>query len=434
MNLTRKEILPGVFLNHLETGKFKTACLSISLLTQLSGETASMNALIPHVLCRGTSSLRDLEALSNRLDELYGTEVEPLIRKSGEIQSIGLYASFPEEKYLPEVHGFTEEVISLVGEMLLNPATRGGLFLPDYVESEKEKLADLIRSRINDKRSYALSRCAEEMCCFEDYSVNRLGSEEACRQISYKKLTRHYRKMLQVCPVEIIYCGSEGAEKIEKILSDALCTLPRGEIDWEIGTDIRMNSVEEEVRLFEERLSIGQGKLVMGYRLGECMLEPDIPAQMVFNCVFGSGVTSKLFMNVREKLSLCYYASSLLDKKKGLMFVQSGIDFDRYEAAVAEIGRQLDDVRLGNISEEELKWAVKGICSDLSAVEDSLHSVESFWFSNIVSGLDWSPKELAELVLEVKREDVSAVAKSIVPDLIYFLRNNQEGEEEAFGE
>lgn len=430
MKITRTELLPGVWLNHLKSEKFKTACMSISLLTQLERETASMNALIPFVLRRGTTHYNDMEKLSNRMDDLYGTAIEPLVRRIGEIQSVGLVASWPESAYLPGKTSITGEAISLLGEMLLQPATRGGLLLPAYVDSEKDKLADIIRSRINDKTSYSITRCIEEMCCFEDFSVGRFGSAEGCENIHYKKLTRRYQDLLQSAPVEIFYCGQDTLKSISSALKDSLCTMPRGELDYEIGTDVRMNAVEDHVRTYEEELDVVQGKLVLGFRLGECMEEPDKAALSVFNTVYGSGVTSKLFNHVREKLQLCYYASSIIDAHKGILLVASGIDFSKEEEARAEILRQLEEVRIGNITEEELACAKAGVMSDLAALLDNPGGMESFYIGNILDGLDITPEEYSDLVAAVTKEDVMAIAASIEPDLVYFLKGEETEDEE----
>ena len=305
METVRKEILPGVWLTALENDKFKTGCLSISLLTQLDRETAAMNALIPYVLRRGSRNHTDMQALATELDGLYGSYIEPVVRKIGEIQCIGFLASFADDKYLPDGSGVFESIANLCGEILLAPCTKGGLLLPEYVDSEKEKLLDSIKSRLNDKRSWALQRLIEQMCCYEPFAVSRLGTEDTAENIYYQKLTKHYRSLIMTCPIEIFYCGSLGADAVAEKLSDAFSGMPRGEIDYDIGTDIRMNAVEESVREFTDELSVTQGKLVMGYRLGDCMEDPDIAALYVINAVFGGFVTSKLFMNVREKLSLC---------------------------------------------------------------------------------------------------------------------------------
>ena len=428
MEYTRSELLPGVFLTHLRSDKFKTACMSVNLLTQLQRETAAMNALIPQVLRRGTSRYKDMEQLSRRMDELYGTAIEPTIRRVGEIQVPGFFASFPEGDYLPGGENLLSEAATLMAELLLSPNTRGGLLLPDYVESEKEKLLDLIRSRVNEKRGYAISRCIEEMCCFEDFAVSRFGSEDEAESINYKKLSKHYRKLLQTSPVELFYCGKAGYKQVRSILKDAFAAMPRGEIDYDIGTDVRMNAVEEQVRYVEEEMDVTQGKLVMGFRLGECMEEPDIPAMYVFNAVFGSGANSKLFLNVREKLSLCYYASSAVLIKKGIMLVSSGIEFEKYEEAKNEILAQLENVKTGDITPEELETAKRSVSSELRAAMDSQGELEGFWLSQAVEGLDYGPMELAELIGDVTKEDVMAIAGSIELDLIYFLKGFEDEE------
>ena len=421
--------MPGMFLNYLHSSKFKTGCLSIALLSQLDKETASLNALTPYVLRRGTTHYPDMEAISNKLDEMFGATIDPIVRRTGEIQSVGFYSSFPENSFLPEGSNIIGDVISLVSEMLLNPVTRGGLLKESYVDSEKKKLADIIRSRINEKRSYSVTRCAEEMCSFEAYSVGRFGSAEDCESINYKKLTKQYHNLLSECPVEIFYCGNEKLGTVSGLLSDAFSVMPRGTINYDMGTDIRINTVEEQPRYCEENLDVTQGKLVLGYRLGEIMDDLDRPSLMVFNAVFGSGVTSKLFMNVREKLSLCYYASSVIDRIKGIMLVASGIDFCNYEVAKDEIIHQLEDVKCGNITDDELMYAKRGIISDLNALNDNPYDLESFYFSNILEGSDYSPDDLKALVETVTKEDVEAVAGSVALDLIYFLRNETDAED-----
>lgn len=428
MEYSRAELMPGVYLSHLRCDKFKTACLSVTLLTQLRRETASMNALIPSVLRRGTARYGDLEQLAARLDELYGAAIEPVVRRVGEIHCVGFFASFAESACLPGGEELLTPVCELLAEMLLAPNTRGGLLLPQYVDSEKEKLLDVIRGRVNDKRSYAVQRCLEEMCCCEDYAVSRFGDEASCEAIHYKKLTRHYRELLRTCPMEFFYCGQAPLRRVKQALRDALSGLPRGELDLDIGTDLRMNALEEQPRYVEERLDVTQGKLVLGFRLGECMEDPDLAALYVFNAVFGSGPTSKLFLNVREKLSLCYYAGSILVIRKGLMLVSSGVAFENFGAARDEILAQLEAIRNGEITDEEMEWARRGVASDLRAMLDSPGELEGFWLAQALDGLDYGPEALAELVGEVTKEQVVAVAKSVVCDLIYFLLGREDGE------
>lgn len=430
MEIKRRELMPGVWLSHLQTNKFKSDCLSLSLLTQLERDTVSLNALVPRVLSRGTAFHPDMDSISAACDELYGARIMPVVRKKGEVLALGFYAGFIADRFTPNGEKLLENVADLMGEMLLSPATRGGLLMKNYVESEKEKLIDDIRSRINDKRLYAIYRLLGQMCAYEDYGADDMGEETDVSSISYIDLTKHYRSLLQECPIEIFYCGSSPLRRVEGALKNALMALPRGDINYDIGTDIRMNAVAATPRYFEDALDVTQGKLEMGFRLGEIMDDPDFAAIRVFNALYGGTATSRLFLNVREKLSLCYYAGSSCDRLKGIMLVSSGIEFDKFEEARDEILAQLDALRQGDFSDEELGFAKKSVCSDLVAMTDSPGALEDFYLTQTLTGLDYGPEEYSALCDMVSREDIITVAKSIELDSVYFLRGLEEWEKE----
>ncbi|MBR5489738.1 MAG: insulinase family protein [Oscillospiraceae bacterium] len=430
MEIKRKELLPGVWLSCLQTNKFKSDCLSLSLLTQLERDTVSYNALVPRVLSRGTVFHPDMDSISAACDELYGARIIPVVRKKGEVLALGFFAGFIADRFTPGGEKLLESVSSLLGEMLLSPATRGGLLMKDYVESEKEKLIDDIRARINDKRHYAIYRLLGQMCAYEDYGIDDMGEETDVESINYIDLTKHYRSLLQECPIEIFYCGSSPMRRVEAAVKNALMALPRGDINYEIGTDIRMNAVSETPRYFEDAMDVTQGKLELGFRLGEIMDDPDFAAIRVFNALYGGTATSRLFLNVREKLSLCYYAGSSCDRLKGIMLVSSGIEFDKFEEAKAEILAQLDAIRKGEFTDEELSFAKKAVCSDLIAMTDSPGALEDFYLTQTLTGLDYGPEEFSALCDMVDRRDIIAVAKSIELDSVYFLRGLEEWEKE----
>lgn len=425
MEYFREELFPFVSLTAVQTDKFKTGCMTAYLLTQLRRDTAAENAVLPYVLRRGTASLPDMRSISERLDALYGAEIEPLVRKLGEIQAVGFYAGFPEDRCLPGETDVLGAIVSLLGELWLSPATRGGLLLPAYVDSEREKLIERIESVRNDKSSWAFQRLRENMCAFEDYAVGACGTADEAENIHYVKLTRHYKELLGAAPMEFFYCGSRPGEEVAAMLREAFALLPRGEIDLDLGTDIRMNAVEEKPRYFAETDEVSQGVLAVGFRLGECMDEPDPAKLAVFNAVYGAGVTSKLFLNVREKLSLCYYAFSNTDALKGIMAVLSGIEFDKYDKALREILAQLDAVRAGDISDAELAAARRAVANDLHTGADSPYYLADFYLREAVQGLDASPDDIAALAETVTAEDVAAIARGVELDAVYFLRGEE---------
>ncbi len=430
MTLHRDEIMPGVFLTCVTTEKFKTGCVSISLITRLDRETASMNCLLPNVLRRGCKSLPDMEAFAGRLDELYGASIAPAVRKVGEIQTVGLIADFVDGKFVGEEDLF-DKVLSLLAETLLQPVMQKKRLLEEYVESEKDKQLERLQSRINDKRSYAIQRIIESMCAYEDYAISNMGDEESTERITAADLTAHYRTLLETAPVEVFYVGREDYATLERKLCHLLRDLPRGELDFDLGTDIRMNTVDPQPRYFTDELAVTQGKLALGFRIGDYMEDPDYPSLYVMNALYGGAVTSKLFMNVREKLSLCYYASSMLDVNKGIMLVHSGIDFDKYEVALSEILAQLQAVQAGDFTEEELDAARQAVSADLRATMDSEWDLEHYWLPRNLRGEDYDPMELSVLVEQVTRQDVLDAAAGIVLDAVYFLKGNGETDEEV---
>ncbi len=416
--------MPNVELTCVTTEKFKTGYFSVNLLLQLNSQDASKNALIPSVLRRGCAKYPDMESLAAALNDLYGATVEPVVRTRGEIQTVGFVSGFADDKYLPQEDSLLERVIGLVGEILLTPVTRGGLLHAEYVHSEKENLMDQIRSSLNDKRSYAQLRLKEIMCAEEAFGVDRLGSVSAAEKITPIMLTRHYKKILENSEIQMFYCGSADFARVQAAIVNAFNILPRGDIDRGIGTQIKLEC--GDVSYVTEKLDVTQGKLALGFRLGETMYTPDYAAISVFNAIFGGSVTSKLFLNVREKLSLCYYASSSVEKHKGVLLVSSGIEFDKYQQALDEILAQLQAVRNGEVTDQELDGAKKSVITSLKASLDSASAMDQFYLGQAVEGLDFGLEEYAAYAEKVTLEDAVQIAKNTCLDTVYFLRDKQE--------
>ncbi len=426
MEYYREELFPFVSLTALQTDKFKSGCLSATLLTQLDRETAAEYAVLPYVLRRGTTSLPDMRAFSARLDGLYGAVIEPRVRKLGEIQGLGFISRFSEDRYLPGNPGVLEEVIRLTADLWLSPNTRGGLFQSAYVDSERQKLLERLAAMRNDRQGWALRRLVENMCAFEPYAVSAYGSEEEAEAIHYVKLTKDYRTLLASSPMEFFYCGSQPGPKVADMLREALMLLPRGEIDMELGTDVRLNAVEAQPRVFSEEMNLTQGNLAVGFRLGECMEDPDEAAIRVFNGLYGEDLNSKLFLNVREKQSLCYDVISSVDILKGIMTVYAGIDLDKYQPALDEILHQLDLIREGEITEEELTAVRNFAAAKLRAVPDDCMALERFYLRQTVQGLDASPLDMAALAESVTRDRLVEIARGVETDAVFFLKGEDE--------
>ncbi len=423
----RDEIMPGVFLSALETDKFKTAGLGVVLLSQIEREHAYMDSLLPSVLRRGTAQHPDMASITRRLDELYGAAAVPISLRVGEVRATGFYSTFPEGRYIPGGEGELASAAALLGELLLAPNTRGGLLLPGYVTSEGKKLAEKIRAAKNERISYAFGRLIELMCCYEDLAASVLSDPDEAEAIRYARLTRRYRELLSKCPVEVFYCGSEGFAAVRDAVLPALAALPRGELDFDIGTDVRMNAVEAEPRRFFEAMDVDQGKLAMGWRLGGCMAEPDAAALRVFNAVYGGTAASRLFTSLREERSLCYYASSGIDDVKGILYVHSGIDKANYGAVTDGACAELAKLAKDGPGAEELESAVKYCTEALRLVPDDPVELMMYYLKMNITGEEVSPEELAAACGRVTAADVAGIAAGVELDAVYFL-SGEDGE------
>ena len=424
--VTHRELLPGVRLTAVQTNKFKSNLLSVTLLAPLDARTASANALLPYVLRRGTQRHPDMESLSAALDELYGGAIEPAIRKKGEAQCIGFVGSFLDDAYALDDTNILEQAAGLMGEVLLCPAMEDGGFRKEYVEGERSNLVDRIQAQVNEKRAYSLLRLTQEMCAGEPYGVDRLGDGKSAAAITADGLWERYRHLLAHAPVELYYCGSADADRVAAALSAALEGLPRAEELEEPDHIVQESAGRDQPRLVTEALDVTQGKLTLGFRTGgACVWEEDYPALLVFDALYGGTPTSKLFLNVREKLSLCYFASSVLEKFKGIMAVASGIEFGNYEKAKAEILAQLDGCRDGAMEDWELESARRAVVSTLRATMDAQGRLEDYWLGQAVAGLEEPPQALEARVEAVTREQVVAVAQKMELDTIYFLKGKE---------
>lgn len=423
--VSRRELFPGVWLRTVHTNKFKSAYLSVTLLAPLEPETAAANALIPSVLRRGTAAHPDMESLSAALDELYGGAIEPAVRRKGETQCVGFVASFLDDAYALNGEKILESAAALLGELLLRPYTQDGIFCPDYTAGERANLIDRIRGQINDKRSYATHRLIQLMCGEEAFGTDKLGDETTAAAINPASLWQRYQELLRTAAVEVYYCGSAQPERVEAALSSALSGLPVNEARMVPDCEVRIHAGTQP-RVVEEALDVTQGKLAMGFRTGGITCwEEEYPALAMCSAVFGGTTLSKLFLNVREKLSLCYYASSMLEKLKGLMLVSSGIEFDKYQTARDEILAQLEAVRRGEIADWELEGARRTLISGHLATLDDQARQEEFWLGQAAAGLDTTIQELAGQFEAITREQVAQAARKLELDTIYFLKGKE---------
>lgn len=424
MTIQRIELMPGVWLTIVRTSKFKSSYWSLRLMTQLSSDTAAINALIPYVLRRGTARLNDLDTLSAELDSLYGGVVEPRVYKCGDMQSVGFDATFLDDAYLPEGEGVLEHIAQLLGDFLLHPATRNGRLHRAFVQSEKENLIQMIRSRANDKSAYARHRLVEELYSGHKYGLSRLGTEAQVKKIQPPKLFARYQELLGTAGIELFYCGSAPEKRVEFAFLEALMDLPRNPEREIPHSDPRRTSTGK-IQRFTEHKVVSQGRLEFGFQYGFGMNDPMYPAMMVCNALFGGMDGSKLYRVLREEQALCYHVESALIPGKGLMLVSCGTDRAQFAAVKESVRQELISIQHGFFERAEFIAAKQSVMHSLHQMLDDQQRMSMAWQRAAACGEPFDPERLMHQVEHVTEGDVIAAATELLLRGIYELSGKE---------
>lgn len=415
--LQRMQLLPGVGLTAIQSTKFKTGCFSVNLIRPLSADEAAKNALIPNLLLRGCGKYPNLREISRFLEGAYGANVGTIARKKGEAQVFGLYVDYLEEDLAGEP--LLTKMIDFVGMLLFDPVTVNGGFEPEAFNTELENQRNQIASAVNDKRVYAVRQLYRAMFQGEAYATPAIGNEEDLDSITANNLLEHYLRILPRTPIELFYMGAAEAGVVSDHFKRMLLPLKREPL-------ISVPSAEfvspRQVRCFSETQSLAQSKLAMGFRIRIPKSLQELAATQMFLTVYGAGSNSKLFLHVREEKSLCYYASASFDRYKGVMIVSSGIDADQYEAAVAEIRRQLRLCADGEISDAEIQMARTQLLSQMRAMLDNSYRLEEFYIGQAIYDRKETLEELLSAVSQTTGQEIIAAAQSVREDTVFFLK------------
>ena len=412
------EILPGVVLRCYRDTRFKQGCLSLQLIRPVKEQESAMNALLPAVLLGGSRRCPDLRRITQHLDMLYGASVSPIVRRVGDYKTVGLYCGFMDDRFALPGDQVLGPMIDFMGELLLDPALENGSFLSRILDTEKKNLIATIESERNDKRVYASNQMIAHMCKGDSFGLPRLGTTEQVEAITGQQLYDYYQRVLRECPIQILYVGSAQPEEIAEKLSGLLASLDRNPMELPPQTALDRPGGEN----ITESMDVSQAKLCMGFTTPITNRDPEFPAMQLCNTVFGSGMTSKLFVNVREKLSLCYSVGSAYYGGKGIIAVAAGIDGENQETTKAEILRQLEDCQKGQITAQELEAARQTLLSSLRSIHDSPGAIEGYYATAALSGMAMDPETYMEKIRCVTAEDVVDAANTVKLHTQYVLK------------
>lgn len=419
-NAEKYNIFDNINLYVIKDTKYKTVLASTYLHRNLNREEVTYNSLLSKVLKTATKKYSSILDLNIYAEKLYGCSFDMGVTKRANIQSIVSQVNFLNELYCDD--NTLNDSLSLMLDMLFEPYVVDNAFFAEYVSNQKKNLKDDIDSLINDKRAYASIRCLEEMCRGEQNSVVEIGYKEDLDCINEKNLYEHYKSIIFTSPIDIFMVGDVDTMKVVNLLKEYFSGFTFNISPVNIMYSNKSVTKEKYV---EDNMSVNQGKLAIGLRTGINVDNPLYYALLTGNSIFGSGAHSKLFNNVREKLSLCYYAYSRLDKYNGIMMIGSGIEFENFQKTRDAVLGELQAVKNGDFTDDEIMIAKEYIISSFSSYEDSPGMLIDYYMGMAFSDDYPSISTVCEKVREVTRDDILTAFKSVNTDTVYFLNGKE---------
>ena len=419
-----KEIKKGIKLHLIRNEKFKTNLVSVFLTTDLNRENITKNSLIPAVLRRGSKNMPTQEDISTKLEEMYGASFNCGIDKRGDNQVLKFYIEAINSKFLPQdAENILDETIANLLEIVFNPLIEDNAFLKTYVEQEKVNVAQLIDGKMDNKARYAVDRCIEEMYRNKPYSLYKYGYKEDLDNIDEKSLYKYYKDLLNTCKIDIFVSGI-----IDEQISDRICKMPEIQNLNDRNAIFNMSNLQENInnneQIINEAMDVTQGKLVLGLNL-DTKDENMQYVALVYNEILGGSANSRLFQNVREKASLAYVASSSYVKIKNNIIINCGIEIKNYDKTLKLVREQLEELKNGNFSENDIDTAKKCLVSNIKIIDDEQDTEIMYFYGQEFYKTKLDINQYIEKIQSVTKQDVLNIAQNIKIDTIYFLNDKK---------
>lgn len=417
MNLETTDIKEGIRLHKIKTNKYKTNLMSVFLTSKLSRDDITKKALILTVLRRGTNNLKTQEEISKKLEELYGASFDCGIDKLGDKHVLKFYVESLNEQYLYQKEDILSQSLNILFDIVFNPLLEDGSFKQEYIDEEKQNLRIIIEGQKDNKAAYATQRCIEEMYKEKPYGLYKYGYVEDLEKIDSKNLYEAYLDLIKSCKIDIFVSGDFDEKTLEeKVKSNQqISKLEPRKVEYLDEESESSNTQEENV--VRENMQISQGKL----NIGLDVLSDNKSAVSVYNAILGGGANSKLFQNVREKASLAYSAGSIYIKPKSKIIIKTGIEHKNYEKALQIIKEQIDDMKNGKFSDEDIQHAKELIIASFKAMQDEQDSEISFYFGREIQKESKDIDKQIKEVSEVTKQNIVDVANKIKINTIFFL-------------
>lgn len=422
MLLHKEKIFDSIELSMISTNKFKASVISFSMTLPLKRSSTAYGLLISHLLCRGSASYPSIALLNRRLDELYGSYVEIKSHHIGENLSLTISAETLDNKYIPDGTDVIGELISIIAELILSPAFLQPSFSAQVFEQEKRLIVDSINAEINNPRLYSAKKCLELMQ--EDIALPTSDElKQIVSDISYSELCDYYRELISSAPLRVFCVSAENAENLKRRMEASFEGYPCKSPSLPIPLRPLKRNLPEHKKV---NMPVSQGKLTLGFSTGVIIHPNDDTyyTMIMLNEILGGSASSKLFLNVREKMGLCYYCSSSYSLYSGIMLISSGFEMKNYEIAKKAILNQIEEIKNGNISDFELESAQRSVTSGYRQLYDSPFELQSFFLNRALFNVTDKIDDAERKLLTVKKDDIIALAKKIRLDASFFIEGD----------
>ncbi len=421
MSYKKKEIKQGINIHNITTNKFKTNLYAIFLTTPLNRENVTKNALISAVLRRGSQELQSQDKISKKLEEMYGAVFDCGIEKTGDNHVLKFYLEAISEEFLPEKEELAKKCLEILTGIIFNPLIENNGFKEEYIESEKNNLKQIINSKIDNKRTYSIERCIEEMFKNRPYGLYRYGYIEDLDKITPENLYEYYKKLISECKIDIFVSGTIDEEKAIKLVEEN-STIQNLNARKPIFAENKEDELDGKEKIVEEHMQVSQGNLVIGMNVNSKEQEDKYVAS-IYNAILGGGANSKLFQNVREKESLAYTAVSTYRRQKNAIFIRCGIEIGNFQKALETIKKQLEDIKNGDFTDEDINNSKKLIVESIRGISSEQDTEITYYYGQELSGEFTTLEEYMRKIEKVSKEEVEKLAKEININTIYFLRD-----------
>ncbi|MDO4607797.1 MAG: pitrilysin family protein, partial [Clostridia bacterium] len=404
----------GVF---IKSNRFNTTLVSFNFYVPLSSETAAEYALLPFVLTTCSKKYPDFSRLNFKLAKLYGANLSASAEKVGDFQLLKIAISVIDDRFTLDGELLCDNAMSLLTELVFEPKVENGEFCYDDVEREKRKAIEHIRGDLAQKRVYAKKRLIEEMYKDEPYGTPKCGTEEMVEKITGASLYNVWQKLLSTAFLRVNVISRSMPSDLFNKISEKLDNICRDDITDCTNSTPTLPAKKPNTVI--ETMDIAQGKLCMGFS-SELYGDDSKTAALTVMCdIFGGGPYSRLFTNVREKMSLCYYSAASSVKAKGLITVDSGVEKENAEKALKEILNQLKVIKQGEFTDEEFESSIKSITDSFKSYNDSQGLLDAWYSIKIVKDRLLSPEDAVELIQNVTRDDVINAANGVKLHTVY---------------